>query len=76
MRTKDAFLGRVLLGWSRERLAQESGVPVSEVYTFERIGQADPEAVAKIKAALEAGGIEFVLSDEVQPGVQLRKIKP
>jgi hypothetical protein len=70
---KEVFLGRLLLGWSRARLAQESEVPVSEVYTFERIGKADPAAVVKIKAVLQVAGIEFISNENGGPGVRLRK---
>jgi hypothetical protein len=68
---RQAEAARFLLGWSRERLALESHVPVSSVYILMRLGSAGPEHEAQIRAALEAAGIEF--TDGIVSGVQLRR---
>ena len=39
---------RAEFGWSREKLAHESGVQVSSVYLLERLGTAGPEDDAKV----------------------------
>ncbi len=70
---------RHLLGWSRERLATESGIEVDVVRLFELTGRAPNEAVrphtvdsvAVIRNSLKAGGIEFTNSDV--HGVRLKK---
>jgi ribosome-binding protein aMBF1 (putative translation factor) len=70
--TRDqAMTARRLLGWSRERLAQMSGVAVASIFTLERIGAADDKEVTRIKAALQAAGVEFTGGDEPdEPGVR------
>ena len=43
---------RMTVGWSREQLAQASGVEVSAVYLLERMGSASPEDDARMRTAL------------------------
>ncbi len=50
---------RRLLGWSRETLATLSGVPISAVLTYERLGRADAMQATAMRVALEAAGVEF-----------------
>ncbi len=52
--------GRVLLGWSAERLATESGVAVITVRRFEAGKVVRPAGVQAMRQALEAGGLEFI----------------
>jgi len=59
---------RRLLGWSPERLAQMSGLPISSIFPWERIGLADKREVEAMRAALQAGGLEFT---DDNPGVRL-----
>ena len=67
---------RLLLGWSMSRLGMRSGTSMHTVRTFERTGQIAKlygrrtehvDAVAAIRATLEAAGIEF--SHRRVPGV-------
>ena len=70
---------RVALDWSLERLAARSDTTSLIVSEYERSGRVasrrgqhpDFDALASIRTALEAAGIEFMDGDE--PGVRLRK---
>ncbi len=63
---------RSLVGWSQERLANESLVSVSTVRNFERRrGAPQQSTLALMSRALEGAGIEFINGDE--PGVKLKK---
>jgi transcriptional regulator with XRE-family HTH domain len=66
---------RGLLSWSRERLADESGVPSRTVADLE-LGNTAPRATttSKIVVALEAAGVEFIDENGGGPGVRLRKV--
>ena len=72
---EQAKAGRMLLDWSEMILAENAGVDVSMVTAFENgDGAASTEAIALIKNALEAAGVEFVERDEAEgPGVRLEK---
>ncbi len=66
---------RALLGWSREDLAEQSGIGAGTIKDFE-IEKSDPKqgTVHKWRRALEAAGVEF--TDETEsagPGVRLKK---
>ncbi len=69
---------RALLGWSMSRLGMRSGTSVHTVRSFELTGRVasmygrteQMDAVAAIRATLEAAGVEF--TDGNAPGVQLR----
>jgi transcriptional regulator with XRE-family HTH domain len=52
---------RALLGWSRARLAKESGVPVPTLERYER-GETSPylRTVAKLRRTMERAGVIFV----------------
>ena len=65
---------RKLLGWSRVKLAIESGIGNGTIVTFEN-GLHVPHAgaITALKRAFEAGGVEFTNGGE--PGVRLRKGK-
>jgi transcriptional regulator with XRE-family HTH domain len=68
---------RALVGWSREKLAEKSGVPEITTRLFER-GDTDPRisTAHKWRTALEAAGVIFIDEDEeAGPGVRLRKAK-
>ncbi len=72
---------RGLLGWSLIQLGSRSGTSRYMVKTFEQTGRVVPlygygrtaqfDAIAAVRAALEAAGVEF--TDGAVPGVQLRK---
>jgi DNA-directed RNA polymerase specialized sigma24 family protein len=59
MTRSQAVTARALLGWSPERLARASGVPVSSVYMLARLGSAGPEHDERIRATLEQAGVVF-----------------
>ncbi len=66
---------RALIGWSQAELADAAGVSLSVVDRFET-GQPDSipaEAVAKMRAALESGGVAFIPKNGGGAGVRLRK---
>ena len=65
---------RAFLGWSRERLAEESGVPAPTVEKYER-GLSSPllRTVARLRRTMERAGVMFVdPSDSHGPGVVLK----
>jgi transcriptional regulator with XRE-family HTH domain len=63
---------RGLLGWSRDALAERSGVPSRTLDRLE-VGKGSPRAktLQAIQDALEAAGIEFLDGDS--PGVRLKR---
>jgi transcriptional regulator with XRE-family HTH domain len=66
---------RALVGWSRETLAERSGVGAPTIRDFELSGS-DPRlgTVNKWRRALEIAGIEFIEEDDIKgPGVRLSK---
>jgi len=67
---------RALLGWSQDELANRSGVSQPTIKRLEAKGGdigGRAETGAKMRAALEKAGIEFINGDA--PGVRLRKKK-
>jgi transcriptional regulator with XRE-family HTH domain len=67
-------VARLLLGWSREKLAAEANLSTRTIMNFEgHIGRPLVRTVRKIQRAFEAAGGEFVDSE---PGVKLRKAEP
>jgi transcriptional regulator with XRE-family HTH domain len=73
---------RALLGWSQAVLAERSGVSEPTIARLEAVdgelgGRED--TAEKIRAAIEAAGIEFLQENDGGAGVRLRKhrrIKP
>jgi transcriptional regulator with XRE-family HTH domain len=65
---------RALLGWSQAQVAQHSGLSVPTVKRAEGAGAiaAAAEAVAAIRAALVAAGVEFIPENGGGAGVRLR----
>jgi transcriptional regulator with XRE-family HTH domain len=63
-----------MLGWSRERLAEQSRVANATLADFEA-GKRTPydRTLADIRRALEEAGIEFIVENGGGPGVRLRK---
>jgi transcriptional regulator with XRE-family HTH domain len=67
---------RALLGWSQRQLAKASGVSAPTIKRLESQtgalgGRAD--TAARIVAALESAGVEFIAANGGGPGVRLRK---
>jgi transcriptional regulator with XRE-family HTH domain len=68
---------RGLLDWSRDRLAETSGVPKRTLVRFEGAEAAPRQGtIDAIRAALEAAGVEFIDENGGGPGVRLRKRSP
>jgi transcriptional regulator with XRE-family HTH domain len=71
---------RAIVGWSREALAEKSGVPAITTKQFEN-GGTDPRlsTLHKWRRALEAAGVVFIdpgaKSDDGGPGIRLRGAK-
>jgi hypothetical protein len=66
--------GRALLKWSRDELAEASGVALRTIIDFERDARAPRGATLHSPAgALEAAGVVFVDENGHGPGVRLRK---
>ena len=65
---------RGLLGWTRDRLVEASGVPKTTLVRFEdERADARSSTVAAIRTALEAAGVEFTNGEA--PGVRLTRSK-
>jgi DNA-binding XRE family transcriptional regulator len=74
---KQLRAARALLGWSREQLASESGVPLPTLNKIE-VGKTDPKltTAGKLRRTLEDAGVIFVdPTAEHGPGVILREGK-
>ncbi|CAN2533046.1 hypothetical+protein [Methylocapsa aurea] len=67
---------RALLDLTQPQLAGLSGLGLSTVYDFEKGRRVvSDDALAAIRAALEAAGVIFVDENGEGPGVRLRKSK-
>ena len=66
---------RALLGWEQNDLARASGVSRSTIQHMERLGRGHWSAAnaAKVRQALEKGGIIFIKSGLEGAGIQLTK---
>lgn len=68
---------RSLVGWTRDDLAEKSGVFANTIKNFES-GNSDPKlsTLHKLRGALAAAGVIFIDPDEKDgPGVRLRGAK-
>lgn len=67
---------RALVKWSREDLAEKSGVAAITIKGFELGADSKISTLTKLRRALEAAGVAFIedggKSDEGGPGVRLR----
>ena len=74
--TRQVKAARALLGWSQGDLARHSSISEPTIARLEtangEIG-GRPNTAAKIKEALEKGGIEFIDENGGGPGLRLRK---
>lgn len=66
-------MARAALNWTTRMLAEKAGVGVNTVTRFEQGGEAMVGTVAKLRAALEAAGVEFIPENGGGPGVRLKK---
>ncbi|MCI0556112.1 MAG: helix-turn-helix transcriptional regulator [Anaerolineae bacterium] len=69
MNVKQCKAGRALLGWTIDDLAAYAEVGRASVTRFEVGTPVQPETIAKLKAALEKAGVEFLGTE----GVRLKK---
>lgn len=66
-------MARAALGWGVRDLADQAGVTANTVSRIETGADAKQSTVAALKAALEAGGVEFIAENGGGAGVRLRK---
>jgi transcriptional regulator with XRE-family HTH domain len=67
---------RGLLGWSASQLAEHAEVTLRTIQRFETLEGVPPSRTGtldKVRAALEAQGIEFLGDPDKSPGVRLRR---
>lgn len=67
---------RALLGWSAANLADKCGITTRTVQRLEAcdsLGEQRASTYAKVRALLEAHGIEFIGDPEKSPGVILHR---
>ena len=71
---------RAALGWSSDRLAARSGTTAYGIMKYEKLGQVASkrgqprnfDALASIRSALEAAGIEFIHENGGGVGVRMK----
>lgn len=64
---------RGLVGWSQSKLAEAAGLSLPTVKRFETAAAVvSEEAIARMRAALESAGVEFIQQNGGGPGVRLR----
>ena len=69
-----ARAARGLLDWTRDQLADASGVPKRTLLRFENAdGSARASTLTAIRDALEAAGVELIPENGGGAGVRLRK---
>jgi len=66
---------RGLIGWSQTQLAEAAGLSLPTVKRFETASnmKVSDDAIAKMIAALEAAGVEFIAENGGGAGVRLKK---
>ena len=65
---------RNALRWTTEQLAKRAGVTARTIKRFEAVDDIPPSrssTLLDVKAALEAGGVEFIGSPTDRPGIRL-----
>jgi transcriptional regulator with XRE-family HTH domain len=75
MTVPQARAARGLLGWSQTELAAAAELSLPTVKRFEtgRGATVSPEAVEKMRLALESAGVEFIAENGGGAGVRLKK---
>lgn len=66
-------MGRAALGWSTSQLAEAAGIGRNTVTRYEGGGDIRLSTVEKMRAALEAAGVQFIPENGGGAGVRLRK---
>jgi len=73
MKPEQVRAARGLLNITQPRLAELAGLGLSTIVDFEKSRRTvSKDAVAAIRAALEAAGVEFLPADNGGPGVRLK----
>ena len=70
---------RNALRWTTEQLAKQAGVTARTIKRFEAVDDIPPSrssTLLDVKAALEAGGVEFIGSPTDRPGIRLTIAAP
>jgi len=75
------WAARLLIGWSRDRLAARSGTTMTFVWTYENEGRVmkmfsrerSLDGLTAIRTTLEAAGVEFIPENGGGVGVRLRE---
>ncbi|WP_367179204.1 multiprotein-bridging factor 1 family protein [Hyphomonas sp.] len=65
--------GRAAVGWSIQDLAEKIDAHRNTVSNFENGRTEDPDILSRMKAALEAAGVEFLYGPK--PGVRLVNVR-
>ncbi|MGH1587329.1 helix-turn-helix domain-containing protein [Methylobacterium phyllosphaerae] len=68
-------MGRAALGWTTQDLAREAGVGGNTINRFEAGQDARVSSVDKMRAALEAAGLEFIPENGGGAGIRFRERK-
>lgn len=71
-----ARAARALLGWSVQRLSEESGVSPRSIHTAEQspgVPRMTVALIERLQQALERGGVEFLQRSNGGVGVRLRR---
>lgn len=69
-------MARVALGLTTRQAADASGVSHGTITRIEAGEALKPSTIEKVRAALEAAGVEFIAENGGGPGVRIRKGKP
>jgi ribosome-binding protein aMBF1 (putative translation factor) len=75
MKSIQCRMARAALGWSTQDLAKNAQVGVNTVNRFEAGQDARISSVDKMRAAMEAAGVEFIPENGGGAGVRLKKLK-
>nr|WP_296709008.1 transcriptional regulator [Rhodoblastus sp.] len=74
MKPAQCRAARALIDWTQPKLADSAGLGLSTVVDFERSRRPVSEgALAAIRSALEAAGVEFIPENGSGAGVRLKK---
>ena len=68
-------MARAALGWTTQDLAREAGIGANTINRFEAGQDARVSSVDKMRAALEAAGLEFIPENGGGAGIRFRERK-
>ncbi|HEV7266385.1 MAG TPA: helix-turn-helix transcriptional regulator [Falsiroseomonas sp.] len=72
---KQIKAARVFLDWEQKQLAEQAGLSLPTIQRMEKFGVERSSAgnAQKVRAALEAAGVEFIAENGGGAGVRLRR---